>query len=219
MLLQTIPVGPLQCNCSIVGDEAAGTAVVIDPGDDAAEIAALVAQAGLRVTHILHTHAHIDHIGGSADFQRRCGGEAWLHKGDQWLHEHFDVQCRMIGLPVPDAVVIAGWLEEGRRFDAGGGRIEVLHTPGHTPGSCSFVLEAEGRQVLFAGDTLFAGSIGRTDLWGGDTELILRSLHGKLMALDDDTDVVAGHGPGTTVGRERRGNPFLAGGSGAGFRA
>jgi len=212
MLLQTIPVGPLQCNCSIVGDEASGTALVIDPGDDAADLAAAVAKAGLRVTHILHTHAHIDHIGGSAEFQRRCGGEAWLHQGDQWLHEHFETQCRMIGLPVPDAIVLAGWLEEGRRFEIGALRLEVLHTPGHTPGSCSFVLAGGGQQIVFAGDTLFAGSIGRTDLWGGDTELILSSLKGKLLALDDDTSVVTGHGPGTTIGRERRSNPFLTAG-------
>jgi hydroxyacylglutathione hydrolase len=215
MLLQTIPVGPLQCNCSIVGDEASGTAIVIDPGDDAADIAALLARAGLRVTHILHTHAHIDHIGGSAEFQRQCGGEAWLHQGDQWLHEHFETQCRMIGLPVPDAIVLAGWLDEGRRFELGAARLEVLHTPGHTPGSCSFVLQASGQQVVFAGDTLFAGSIGRTDLWGGDTELILKSLRGKLLALDDDTQVITGHGAATTIGRERRGNPFLTGGFGS----
>ena len=212
MLLQTIPVGPLQCNCSIVGDQASGTALVIDPGDDAADIAAAVAQAGLRVTHILHTHAHIDHIGGSAEFQRLAGGEAWLHKREQSLHEQFDTPCNMIGLPVPDAVVLAGWLEEGRRFEVGALRLEVLHTPGHTPGSCSFVLEGGGEQIVFAGDTLFAGSIGRTDLWGGDTELILKSLHGKLLALDDDTAVVTGHGPGTSIGRERRSNPFLTAG-------
>jgi hydroxyacylglutathione hydrolase len=214
MLLQTIPVGPLQCNCSIVGDEASGSALVIDPGDDAADIAALVSRSGLKVTHILHTHAHIDHIGGSADFQRRCGGQAWLHKGDQWLHEHFETQCKMIGLPVPDAIVLAGWLEEGRRFELGALRLEVLHTPGHTPGSCSFVLQGGGEQVVFAGDTLFAGSIGRTDLWGGDTELIFESLQGKLLALDDDTQVVTGHGPRTSIGRERRSNPFLTGGAG-----
>jgi glyoxylase-like metal-dependent hydrolase (beta-lactamase superfamily II) len=211
MLLQTIPVGPLQCNCSILGDEATGTAIVIDPGDDAAEVAALVDAAGLRVTRIVHTHAHIDHIGGSAEFQRRCGGKAYLHKGDQWLHEHLATQCAMIGLPVPDAIVLDGWMEEGTRFELGERGLEVLHTPGHTPGSCSFVIEADGRQLVFAGDTLFAGSIGRTDLWGGDTQEILRSLHGKLMALDDDAEVITGHGPPTTIGRERRGNPFLTG--------
>jgi glyoxylase-like metal-dependent hydrolase (beta-lactamase superfamily II) len=211
MLLQTIPVGPLQCNCSILGDEASGTAIVIDPGDDAADIAAAVTAAGLRVTAIVHTHAHIDHIGGSAEFQRRCGGKAFLHQGDQWLHEHFATQCGMLGMPVPEAVVLDGWLEEGTRFPLGGGHLEVLHTPGHTPGSCSFVIEADGRQLVFAGDTLFAGSIGRTDLWGGDTELILQSLQGKLMALDDDAEVITGHGPSTSIGRERRGNPFLTG--------
>ncbi len=211
MLLQTIPVGPLQCNCSILGDEASATAIVIDPGDDAAELAAAVRAAGLTVTHIVHTHAHIDHIGGSAEFQGLCGGKALLHRGDQWLHEHFELQCRMIGLPVPTVVSLDGWLEEGTRLPLGAGRLQVLHTPGHTPGSCSFVIEDAGRQLVFAGDTLFAGSIGRTDLWGGDTDQILASLQGKLMALDDDAEVICGHGPGTTIGRERRSNPFLTG--------
>ena len=211
MLLQTIPVGPLQCNCSILGDEASGTAIVVDPGDEADAIAAAVQAAGLRVTHIVHTHAHVDHIGGSAEFKRLCGGRALLHKGDQWLHEHLEVQCRMIGLPVPEMVALDGWLEEGARLPLGTRTLEVLHTPGHTPGSCTFTLEADGRQIVFAGDTLFRGSIGRTDLWGGDTEQILASLHGKLLALDDDAEVICGHGPGTTIGRERRGNPFLSG--------
>jgi glyoxylase-like metal-dependent hydrolase (beta-lactamase superfamily II) len=211
MLLQTIPVGPLQCNCSILGDEASGTAIVVDPGDDAADIAAAVQEAGLRVTHIVHTHAHVDHIGGTAEFKRLCGGAALLHKGDQWLHEHLAVQCRMIGLPVPETVALDGWLEEGTRLPLGAGKLEVLHTPGHTPGSCTFTIEAGGRQIVFAGDTLFRGSIGRTDLWGGDTEQILASLHGKLLALDDDAEVICGHGPGTTIGVERRENPFLSG--------
>jgi glyoxylase-like metal-dependent hydrolase (beta-lactamase superfamily II) len=211
MLLQTIPVGPLQCNCSILGDEATSTAIVIDPGDDAARIAALVDEAGLRVSTIVHTHAHLDHIGGSADFQRRCGGKAFLHKGDQWLHENIATQCAMFGFDVPDTIVLDGWMEEGTRFEFGSHRLEVLHTPGHTPGSCSFVIEADGRQLVFAGDTLFAGSIGRTDLWGGDTGQIIRSLKGKLMSLDDDAEVITGHGPGTTIGRERNSNPFLTG--------
>jgi glyoxylase-like metal-dependent hydrolase (beta-lactamase superfamily II) len=211
MLLKTFPVGPLQCNCSILGDEATGTAVVVDPGDDAAAIAGLLAESGLTVTHVVHTHAHVDHIGGSADLHARCGGRNWLHKGDQFLLENLEMQCGMIGMPVPEAVVVDAWLEEGTRIEIGSDRIETLHTPGHTPGSCSFVLQADGKQVLFAGDTLFAGSIGRTDLWGGDTELIMESLKGKLMDLDDDTEVVTGHGPGTTIGHERRANPFLTG--------
>jgi hydroxyacylglutathione hydrolase len=210
MLLQTIPVGPLQCNCSILGDEASGTAIVVDPGDDAPQIAAALQGQGLTVTHIVHTHAHVDHIGGSAAFKARCGGKAWLHKGDEWLASHLALQCRMIGMPVPETVAVDGWLEEGQRLELGAHRLQVLHTPGHTPGSCSFVVEADGRQLLFAGDTLFAGSIGRTDLWGGDTAQILASLHGKLLALDDDAEVICGHGPGTTIGRERRSNPFLA---------
>lgn len=211
MLLKTIPVGPLQCNCSILGDEASGTAIVVDPGDDAAAIAALLAESGLTVTHVIHTHAHIDHIGGSAELHAKCGGRNWLHKGDQFLLESLEMQCGMLGMPVPETVVVDDWLEEGTRLAIGSHHIETLHTPGHTPGSCSFVLEADGRQIVFAGDTLFAGSIGRTDLWGGNTEQIMESLRGKLMALDDDAEVITGHGPRTTIGRERRSNPFLTG--------
>jgi glyoxylase-like metal-dependent hydrolase (beta-lactamase superfamily II) len=185
--------------------------VVIDPGDEAQAIAEEVARQGLKVTHVLHTHAHVDHIGGTAELQAACGGTLWLHRGDQWLAENLATQCRMIGLPVPQTPVIDRWLEVGTRVAFAGEHLETLHTPGHTPGSCCFVLRAGGKQLLFSGDTLFAGSIGRTDLWGGDTGKILQSLTGKLLALDDDTDVICGHGPATTIGAERRGNPFLTG--------
>ncbi len=211
MLVQTFPVGPFQCNCTILGDEATRTAVVIDPGEEAPAIVERLAKHGLRVTDVLHTHAHVDHVGGTAELQGKVGGRVWLHRGDQWLLEHLATQCAMIGLPVPQTPVVDRWLEEGTRVAFAPGPIETLHTPGHTPGSCCFLLAAAGRQLCFAGDTLFAGSIGRTDLWGGDTEQILASLHGKLLALDSDTEVVAGHGPGTTIGRERRSNPFLTG--------
>jgi len=211
MILQTIPVGPFQCNCSVLGDEASGTAIVIDPGDEAERVAAIVARHGLTVTHIVHTHAHLDHIGGTAAFKRLCGGRAALHQGDEWLYQNLALQGRMIGLEVAETVALDAWLQEGDRFDLGPDKLEVLHTPGHSPGSCTFVLEHQGRQLVFAGDTLFAGSIGRTDLWGGDSATILASLQGKLMALDDDAEVIAGHGPPTTIGRERRNNPFLTG--------
>ncbi len=211
MILKTIPVGPLQCNCSILGDEQSGTAIVIDPGDEAERIAALVQKMGLTVSHIVHTHAHIDHIGGSAEFKRLCGGHASLHRGDQWLYEHLEMQGQMIGMAATEAVALDSHLEEGDRFDLGEHRLEVLHTPGHSPGSCTFVLECDGRQLVFAGDTLFAGSIGRTDLWGGDSTQILSSLRGKLMELDDDAEVITGHGAGTTIGVERRNNPFITG--------
>ena len=211
MILHTFPVGLLQCNCSILGDEASRTAILVDPGDEAERIAAAVAEAGLTVTHIVHTHAHVDHIGGTAAVQRLVGGTTWLHAADRFLAEAFAMQCAPFGLPVPEEPSIDRWLEEGTRLPVGGEHLETLHTPGHTPGSCTFVIEVDGRQLVFAGDTLFAGSIGRTDLWGGDTATILRSLKGKLMALDDDAQVICGHGPETTIGRERRSNPFLTG--------
>lgn len=211
MFLETIAVGSFQCNCSILGDEETGTAIVIDPGDEAERIAKALQKQGLTVTRIVHTHAHLDHIGGSAEFQQLCGGTAHLHEGDQWLYEHLDMQASMFGMKLSDRVALDDALEEGDRFDLGDSKLEVIHTPGHTPGSCCFLIERDGRQLLFAGDTLFQGSIGRTDLWGGDSGLILTSLRGKLMALDDDTDVITGHGPATTIGVERRTNPFITG--------
>lgn len=213
MILETFPVGPLQCNCSILGDEDQGTAVVIDPGGDAERITSRLQELGLKVTHIVHTHAHLDHIGASAPVKHTCGGEAWLHKGDEWLWENLDTQSRMIGgmMPTPEQVVLDKWMDEGDHIEVAGHKLQIVHTPGHTPGSCTFVMEAEGRQLVFAGDTLFNGSIGRTDLWGGDSRTIIESLRGKLMALDDDAEVVCGHGPGTTIGFERRNNPFITG--------
>jgi hydroxyacylglutathione hydrolase len=211
MILETLPVGPLQCNCSVLGDKASGTAIVIDPGDDVLAIAEIVQRHGLTVTHIVHTHAHLDHIGGSAEFKRLCGGDAHLHKGDQWLYEHLEMQGQMLGMDITEKVPLDKVLQEGDRFQLGETRLEVLHTPGHSPGSCTFVIEHDGKQTVFAGDTLFQGSIGRTDLWGGDSDQILKSLRGKLMDLDDDAQVITGHGPSTTIGRERRSNPFITG--------
>jgi glyoxylase-like metal-dependent hydrolase (beta-lactamase superfamily II) len=211
MFLETIPVGPFQCNCSILGDEETGTAIVIDPGDEAERISRILADAGLTVTRIVHTHAHLDHIGGSAEFQRLCGGTAHLHEGDQWLYEHLDMQGELLGMRATEQVALDKHMQEGDTFDLGDSRLEVLHTPGHTPGSCCFLIERDGRQLLFAGDTLFQGSIGRTDLWGGDSDQILVSLRGKLMSLHDDTDVITGHGPTTTIGMERRTNPYITG--------
>jgi hydroxyacylglutathione hydrolase len=211
MFLQTIPVGSFQCNCSILGDEDSGTAVVIDPGDEAERISKILAAQGLTVSHIVHTHAHIDHIGGSAEFQRLCGGKAHLHQDDQWLFEHLDMQGQMLGVSVTEKVALDSHLEEGDRFDLGPAKLEVIHTPGHSPGSCCFLIERDGRPLLFAGDTLFQGSIGRTDLWGGDSAQILTSLRGKIMDLSDETTVITGHGPNTTIGQERRSNPYITG--------
>ncbi len=209
--MQTFPVGLLQCNCSILGDEESGEAIIVDPGGDGPEIVRRVTERGLAVTQIVHTHAHIDHVGASAEVKRRTGGAAWLHEDDEWLLDRLEMQAQLIGGGAPEAVALDGFLTEGQRFDFAGSQIEVIHTPGHTPGSCCFVLAADGRQIVFAGDTLFRGGIGRTDLWGGDTAQILESLKGKLLALDDDSEVVTGHGPSTSIGLERRNNPFLSG--------
>ncbi len=211
MFMESFPVGMLQCYCTVPAATETGRAIIIDPGDEAERIAAAVEARNFTVTHILHTHAHIDHVGGSADLKSRCGGQAWLHRDDLFLLEGLQEQARFLGGKAPEAVALDGHLEEGQSFDVGDDHLTVLHTPGHTPGSCSFLIEADSRQVLFAGDTLFRDSIGRTDLPGGNTKTIMKSLKGKLLELDDETEVITGHGPETTIGRERQSNPFLTG--------
>ncbi len=211
MLVQTFPVGPLQCNCTILACEQTREAIIIDPGDEAAHILDVCRGHDLQVTALIHTHAHIDHVGGTEAVKAGFDGvpEIALHQGDQWLYDNVPMQARMLGLggmaapPPPDR-----WLADGDVVTWGDtGRAEVIHTPGHTPGSVCF--EVQGVQTVFTGDTLFAGSIGRTDLWGGSYEGIIRSIHERLKPLDPDLTVIAGHGPSSTIGDEARTNPFL----------
>lgn len=213
MFVKTFPVGMFQCNCTILGDEETGEALVIDPGDEAGRILAELRKNSLKAKYILHTHAHLDHIGATKQVKDETGGALGLHKDDLFLYENIAMQGQFLGMQL-DPVVrpadhylvhddVVSW---GKNNHA-----EVLHTPGHTPGSLSFFMKglAEGKDVLFAGDTLFRGSIGRTDLWGGDYDLIIESIKTKLMTLPDDVLVVCGHGPHTTIGQERGKNPFL----------
>ncbi len=209
MIHEIIPVGWLQCNCSIYGDPESGEAIVIDPGDEIERIVAVLNKHRLKVKLIAVTHAHIDHIGGAKKLKDATGAPVYMNDEDIWLAETVPQQAAWIGLPkAPEIAKIDAPLREGDVLQVGGTAGRVLHTPGHTQGSVC--LHFEGEKKLFAGDTLFQGSIGRTDLPGGDMQAILRSLHGKLMALEDDTVVVPGHGPLTTIGREREHNPFLA---------
>ena len=208
MIIETFPVGLLQCNCTILGDEETGEAIVIDPGDDADKILKTLAKHGLKPKQIICTHTHIDHVGGIDDLQKKSGVPAAIHKADLTLFEHLDVQAQFIGLPAPNAGVIDSYVQDGDAVACHGIELGVLHTPGHTPGSTSFHLRSD-RNILFTGDTLFRQSIGRTDLWGGSYEEIIRSIQQKLMTFDDDTLVISGHGPSTTIGTERRNNPFL----------
>jgi len=207
MIHEIIPVGPLQCNCSIIGDEATREALVIDPGDDIEGILALIRKHNLQVKQIVVTHAHIDHVGGAMKLRAATAAPILLNQNDFALLEMLDAQAAWIGVEPPGKVVIDHSLKQADLVKAGSLTAEVIHTPGHTEGSTCLYFPAEKK--LLAGDTLFAGSIGRTDLPGGSYEKILRSLHGKVLALPDETIVVPGHGPLTTIGKERESNPFL----------
>jgi hydroxyacylglutathione hydrolase len=210
--VETLQVGPLGCNCSIVADGEAKRAIVIDPGGDLEAIRARVRELGvMTVDAIVHTHTHVDHVGCTAELQRDTGAPASIHEADRFLYDLLPLQSQLVGTPVPVAADMDGSLVDGRTIRAGGIELAVLHTPGHTPGSCSFVLLGGDKTLVFAGDTLFRTSIGRTDLWGGDFSTLLKSIHSKLLALPDDALVVTGHGPSTTIGEERATNPFLCG--------
>ncbi len=201
--------GPLGCNCSIVADEAAKQAIVVDPGGDFELIRERLDAHGLSVTAIVHTHTHIDHVGATAPLQHHCGVDAHIHEADRFLYDLLPVQAQMLRLPLPPTCTMVGSLTDDFSLRAGNLELGVLHTPGHTPGSVCFTVSHEGERWAFTGDTLFRRSIGRTDLWGGDSSAILRSLKERLVPLAEDTKVVPGHGPLTTIGDEKRANPFL----------
>ena len=211
MLHEIFPVGPLQCNCSIVGDEATHECMVIDPGDDIADVLARIHKHGLTVKQIVVTHAHIDHVGGAMKLKAATGAPILLNQNDAALLAMLPEQATWIGVEDPGSVVIDESAADGSTLTIGGGNISatVLHTPGHTEGSICLYFPAEKK--LIAGDTLFAGSIGRIDLPGGSFPKIMRSLHNVVLALPDETIVIPGHGPSTTIGRERKTNPFLLG--------
>ncbi len=210
LIHEVLPVGFLQCNCHVVGDPQTREAIVIDPGDEPDVILAALHRHSLKVKAILITHAHPDHVGGAAKLKAATGAPVLMHAEDRWLLENIAMQCAAFGFPAPPAVGMDAALKPGDEVRWGSNlRAQVLHTPGHTPGSSCLYLPDQ--KILFAGDTLFAGSIGRTDLWGGSYDAILRSIHSQLLPLEDDTRVFPGHGPDTTMGDEREGNPFLQG--------
>jgi glyoxylase-like metal-dependent hydrolase (beta-lactamase superfamily II) len=207
MIHEILPVGPLQCNCSIIGDEVTRKAMIIDPGDDINDILALIRKHNLQVKQIVITHAHIDHVGGAMKLRAATGAPILLNQNDYALLKMLDLQAAWVGMASPGKVEIDRSITTGETVAAGSHSAQVLHTPGHTEGSICLYFPAEKK--LIAGDTLFAGSIGRTDLPGGSMPKILRSLHETVLALPDDTVVVPGHGEMTTIGEERESNPFL----------
>ncbi len=207
MILETFPVGPLQCNCTLLGDEEAGEAIVIDPGDEVSRIYRRLSDLGLKVKQILVTHAHIDHVGGALKLKQLTGAPILLNENDLPLLKMMEMQAAWVGVPTPEVTAPDASLADGMRVGLDRYPAEVLHTPGHTQGSVC--LHFVPLKMVIAGDTLFAGSIGRTDLPGGNSRQILASIESRLMALGDDTRVLPGHGPETTIGFERNNNPFL----------
>jgi glyoxylase-like metal-dependent hydrolase (beta-lactamase superfamily II) len=218
LIRRSFPVGVLGCTCSVVVCPDTKEALVVDPGGDAPRVLEALAAEGARAVRIVHTHAHFDHVMGTREVAAKTGAETLIHAGDRWLYDNVPMQAMMFGLwrpgdepPPPPTRELTG--EEALAF--GRREARALHTPGHTPGSLSFFLERAGETPLvFAGDTLFRRSVGRTDLWGGSSEDLARSIRERLLALPDATVVVPGHGPETTIGEERAGNPFLGGARG-----
>ena len=238
LIHEVLPVGMLQCNCSILGDPVTREAIVVDPGDDVGRILEILQRRRLKLRAIVSTHTHIDHVGGLAELHRATGAPVMIHEADMELYKHLDIQAQWLGVATPAMTRIEDFVKEGDAVRWGGFAARVLHTPGHTPGSISLVIEpgatgtvlaqdapvpskdrAPGRasgeprnadpEILLAGDTLFQRSIGRTDLWGGSTPQILESIREKLLVLPEETIVFPGHGDTTTIGEEREENPFL----------
>lgn len=231
LIHEVIPVGMLQCNCSILGDPATHEAIVVDPGDDVEAIQEILCRHSLKVRAIISTHTHIDHVGGLAALQKAIAAPVLIHEADLPLYLHLDQQAHWLGVPTPAVTTIKDFVKEGDTLRWGHYEARILHTPGHTPGSISLVVgegEAGAKREsapaqehkhshassnplrrLLAGDTLFQGSIGRTDLWGGSFPQILRSIHEKLLTLPENMIVYPGHGDTTTIAAEREHNPFL----------
>lgn len=212
LIRESFPVGLLGCNCSIIADPDSKQAIVVDPGDQAPDILARLERLGVQAVKLIHTHAHFDHVLGTAAVAEQTGAEVLLHAGDRWLYDNVELQARTFGIPwTPKAMApLTRELGDGDVLSFGNREARVLHTPGHTPGSLCFFVERTGETpLLFSGDTLFRRSIGRTDLWGGSAEQLLASIRDQLLSLPDDTIVVPGHGAPTTIGAEREGNPYV----------
>jgi glyoxylase-like metal-dependent hydrolase (beta-lactamase superfamily II) len=231
MIDQTVVIGPFQCNCRLLACPETGEGLLVDPGDEPEKILRAVAAARtpsgqpVRIRYLLHTHAHLDHIGGTrgvaetlrAGIGPRGSAEApvsiALHREDEPLYRALKMQGQLFGIDYDEPLPIDQFLSDGEELRVGKLKLGVVHTPGHSPGSICLRLHedsaARARETLFTGDTLFLESVGRTDLWGGDQDVLFRSIRERIFRLDDDTRVCPGHGPDSTVGHEKRENPFL----------
>lgn len=208
-LKETLVVGPLQCNCTILACEKTLEAVVIDPGDEAENILASLRAKNIKVKYLLHTHAHFDHIGATASLKSKTAAQICLHKGDEEIYKNLPLQGQMFGMKFDAPAPIDKFLEDEEEVTFGEQKLKVIHTPGHSPGGICFTLEGK-ESLVFSGDTLFQGSIGRTDLWGGDYSQLIRSIKSRLLTLDDSTQVFPGHGPSSVIHAEKKLNPFLS---------
>lgn len=208
MIHKTFVVGPLQCNCSLLACEKTKEAVLIDPGDEASKIIEGLDQLGVKVKYLLHTHAHFDHIGATGGLKKHTQAPICLHSGDQSIYQMLPVQGKMFGMEFPEAPPVDHLLVDDEILSFGEHKIQVIHTPGHSPGGVCFKV-LDGDEPLFTGDSLFNGSIGRTDLWGGNFDTLIHSIKSRLLTLKDDTGVFPGHGPSSLIGKEKRNNPFL----------
>ncbi|HID85948.1 MAG TPA: MBL fold metallo-hydrolase [Anaerolineae bacterium] len=205
MLIETLVVGPLQVNCYVLGCEETRKAVVVDPGGDVIAILEALKAHRLELTRIVNTHAHFDHLGGVRELKEVTGAKFYLHPDDLPLLKGFLSQALFFGLRLGSPPTVDGHLEEGDEIAFGRESLRVLHTPGHSPGSVSLV----GDGVVFVGDLLFAGSIGRTDLPGGSYQTLIETVRTKIFPLGDEVVIYPGHGPATTIRHERRYNPFF----------
>jgi len=199
MIFESFTVGPFQCNCMVIGCEETRSAVVIDPGEDAGKILEVLSRHQLKTVYLLHTHAHLDHIGATKTLHQKTGGATCLHEDDMFLCEHLSDQAALFGLPTPETPEIDQFLNNKDSLSFGNVKAEVFHTPGHTPGSLSFYIPDIG---LLTGDTLFSGSVGRTDLWKRSQSTLITSIKNQLLSFPDETVVYPGHGPSTTIGQE-----------------
>jgi hydroxyacylglutathione hydrolase len=212
LYVDSFQVGPLGCNCSIIGDYASKEAIVIDPGGDLELIAQKLKDNELKVKAIVHTHTHIDHVGVTSELQHATGAKAQIHEADFFLYSILPIQAQLLGMrKAPVSCEFDTWLHDEDVFAIGDLSLQVIHTPGHTPGSCCFSLTQKNQStsILFAGDTLFQRSVGRTDLWGGDHDQLIKSIRNRLFSLPEHTEVICGHGENTVIAQEKKYNPFV----------